>query len=263
MAIFPDQLGKKIDIAKPPRRIVSLVPSQTELLAYLELDKEVIGITKFCVHPGSWFQSKQKIGGTKALHIDQIKALAPGLVIANKEENLAEEIYEIEKDFPVWTSDVKDIESAFQMMSAIGEITGKESKAVELINSIKNSFKGLETFQPFTACYLIWRDPYMTVGSDCFIHAMMALAGFKNVYADQTRYPSSSISEIKDRNPDLVLLSSEPFPFQDKHREELKSAGINSRILPVDGEMFSWYGSRMLFAADYFRKLRKQMIDEG
>src|ERR1700741_3198050 len=107
---FIDQTGRKISIPQIPQRIISLVPSQTELLFDLGLDKEVVGITKFCVHPPEWFQTKTRVGGTKQLKIDLIKQLQPDLIIANKEENVKEQIEELEKHFPVWISDVNNLE---------------------------------------------------------------------------------------------------------------------------------------------------------
>src|SRR6478609_8135245 len=200
MPIFTDQLGRKMKIPESPKRIISLVPSQTELLFDLGLDQEIIAITKFCVHPEQWFRSKTRIGGTKTVKIDMIASLQPDLIIANKEENVKEQLEQLEKIAPVWISDIQDIPGAFEMMQSIGIITGKEQEATTLINQIKKEFSTLEQQNPFKkiyrAAYLIWKDPYMAAGGDTFINDMMQLSGWQNVLADQMRYPLITTEEL-------------------------------------------------------------------
>jgi ABC-type Fe3+-hydroxamate transport system substrate-binding protein len=259
LKFFRDQLGREIQISFPPKKIISVVPSQTELLFDLGLDEEVIGITKFCIHPSTWFRTKTRVGGTKQLHIDQIISLQPDLIIANKEENVEEQINELAKHFPVWISDIKTLEDAYEMMHAVGEMLGQNKKAQDLVERIKSSISGLQSTNSKSCAYLIWQNPLMTVGSDTFIHHMLGLAGFKNVFADRTRYPEITIEEIQQRNPEFILLSSEPFPFKQKHADELKQQLPNSKIIFVDGEMFSWYGSQLLKAPEYFRSLKTSL----
>jgi ABC-type Fe3+-hydroxamate transport system substrate-binding protein len=258
MQTFTDQVSRQIALLQTPARIISLVPSQTELLYDLDLRDEVVGITKFCVHPAEWFRSKTRIGGTKQLHIDKIHQLKPDLIIANKEENVKDQVEELALHYPVWISDVNDLTGVYEMIRQVGAMTGKSNKAGLIVNNIKDSFTALTTndSRP-TTIYLIWRDPYMTVGGDTFIHAMMDIAGFENVYGDHTRYPEIAIEDIRAKNPKLLLLSSEPFPFKQKHIEELQLHLPNTLIILVDGEMFSWYGSRLLKAATYFKDLNK------
>src|SRR5690606_29137938 len=153
-----------------PARIVSLVPSQTELLYDLGLDDEVIAITKFCVHPQEWFRNKQRIGGTKNIHLSEIIRLQPDLVIANKEENVKEQITALGERFPVYVSDIRSITDAYKMIDTIGRLTAKEKEATELIKDINNEMEKLRRLDPARTCvYLIWKDPYMTVGGDTFI----------------------------------------------------------------------------------------------
>ncbi|HRX94690.1 MAG TPA: helical backbone metal receptor [Chitinophagaceae bacterium] len=258
--LFTDQTGQTIDLPAIPRRIISLVPSQTELLADLGLDKEVTGITKFCVHPKEWFHNKTRIGGTKQLHVEKIKELQPDLIIANKEENVKEQIEELSTHFPVWISDVNDLASAYQVMQQIGAMTNKELKANKIIAEIKHQFQRLTTpdYRLRTA-YLIWQKPYMTIGSDTFIHSMLHVAGFNNIFADQQRYPEISMEEIKSVDPEILLLPSEPFPFKEIHASELQKQLPNTKIILVDGELFSWYGSRLLKAPAYFEHLQKEI----
>jgi ABC-type Fe3+-hydroxamate transport system substrate-binding protein len=233
-----------------------LVPSQTELLYQLGLDEEVIGITKFCVHPQQWFLNKTKTGGTKSIHIEQVKSLQPDLIIANKEENVKEQVDELAVQFPVWTSDISNLQQALQMIEAIGAITGTLAKAQSMISAINKRFAQLPVRQTgIRTAYLIWQNPYMTIGGDTFIHDMLTRCGFENIFADQQRYPVTSLETIKNSNCQLLLLSSEPFPFKQRHLEELQKQLPSTKIILTDGEMFSWYGSRLLLAAEYFRSL--------
>ena len=261
MPVFKDQTGRSITLNKTPQRIISLVPSQTELLYDLGLHGEVIGITKFCVHPKEWFHSKTRVGGTKQLRIDIIDQLQPDLIIANKEENLKEQIEELEKHYPVWVSDVHNLDDAVCMITDIGGMINKEKKATLMIDGIKNSFSQLKTtLPPLRSCYFIWREPYMTIGADTFIHSMMEAAGFENIFKDHARYPELSIEELSIQCPQLILLSSEPFPFKQKHIDELQPQLPGIKIILVDGEMFSWYGSRLLKSPGYFLKLRSDLL---
>jgi len=258
MPVFTDQLGRTIELKQTPNRIISLVPSQTELLYDLGLDTEVIGITKFCVHPDKWFRTKTKVGGTKQLHIEKIKKLKPDLIIANKEENVKKQIEELEKHFPVWISDVNNLNDALYMIEAVGQIVSKKNEAEFLIKKIESAFSELKAPNiKLQTCYLIWKDPYMTVGGDTFINNMMEHAGFKNLLENKTRYPEVTIAELQTANCQLLLLSSEPYPFAQKHIDELHTQLPNTKIILVDGEMFSWYGSRLLKAPAYFIQLQK------
>lgn len=258
MTMYTDQTGNSIALETTPRRIVSLVPSQTELLYYLGLDERVLGITKFCVHPETWFRNKTRIGGPKAVNIERVKALGPDLIIANKEENLKQDVDELAKQFPVWTSDIGNLQQALQMITAIGAITGTADKATALVQQVKQQFDALRTASDtrLRTAYLIWQEPYMTVGGDTFIHDMLTRCGFNNMFAQQQRYPVTSIEELKQRGCQLLLLSSEPFPFQQKHLHALQEQLPGITILLVDGEMFSWYGSRLLLATAYFQELK-------
>ena len=183
MHAFTDQISHSIFLENTPKRIISLVPSQTELLFDLGLDEQVVGITKFCVHPAKWFYPKKRIGGTKRLHIDVIHQLQPDLIIANKEENVKEQVEELASHYPVWTSDITGLSSACEMIEQIGLITGKWEKAKNLISTINEKFAQLpSTNNKPATCYLIWNDPYMTIGGDTFIHSMLEAAGFENIF---------------------------------------------------------------------------------
>jgi ABC-type Fe3+-hydroxamate transport system substrate-binding protein len=259
MFVFRDQLNRTITLDGLPKRIVSLVPSQTELLSDLGLDEEIVGITKFCVHPLHWFRSKAKVGGTKKVNIAAVASLYPDLIIANREENVKEQIEKLESIAPVWISNIANLEDAKQMIISVGEMTGKKEAAISLTNRIQKNFEVLRSHVeknkfPSTA-YLIWKKPYMTIGGDTFIHDMLRLGGFENVFGDSSRYPTTSIEELKSKNTELILLSTEPYPFRQEHIDELAKELPGAKILLVDGEMFSWYGSRLQYAASYIEDL--------
>lgn len=254
--IVKDQLGREIELSFPPFRIVSLVPSQTELLHDLGLDNEVIGITKFCVHPESWFRSKTHVGGTKKLNLAKIAALNPDLIIANKEENTQSEIDWLAKRFPVWISDIITLEDALQMIISVGEITNRAQQAAFIEDKIRSSFSSLTFTKRRSVLYLIWKDPIMAAGRNTFIHQMLEKAGFENSITNpESRYPELSDEEINNLNPDIVLLSSEPFPFKGKHTAALKQRFPSLTFKEVNGELFSWYGSRLLKSVKYFEGL--------
>lgn len=253
------------DLSCLPKRIISLVPSQTELLYDLGLDAETVGITKFCVHPQSWFKTKERVGGTKKINIAKIHQLKPDLIIANKEENVKEQVEELAQHYPVWLTDVNNLQDALQMIDDIGELTGKQTEAKILSLDINKGFAELEKLktqnQKLKTAYFIWQKPYMTVGGDTFINNMLQYCGFENIFANKERYPEVSIAELQtapDSNRDqLLLLSSEPYPFKQKHIDDLGRQLPGTKIVLVDGEFFSWYGSRLLKAPEYFKKLLK------
>lgn len=259
MPVFRDQLNRKVELSGIPKRIISVVPSQTELLFYIGLNAEVIGVTKFCVHPGDKVNSIAKVGGTKRLDIEKIRLLAPDIIIANKEENDRLQVEELMNICPVWISDISDFDSALQMIQCIGDITGRSKQATILCREINNHFNGIKLpLITLKVAYLIWRKPYMLAGKNTFIDCMLQRCGFKNAIESE-RYPEIDAGGIIAANPDVIFLSSEPYPFTQKHIEEFKVLLPNARIILVDGEMFSWYGSRLLYAPTYFEQLISEL----
>ena len=255
MPVFRDQLNRDVKLPGLPKRIISIVPSQTELLFYLGLDARVIGVTKFCIHPSEKVKSIVKIGGTKQLDIGKIRLLNPDLIIANKEENDRFQVEELMNICPVWISDIFDLDSALQMINGIGDVTGRPEQASELCNEINHLFNVVKL--PSTklkVAYLIWRKPYMLAGKETFIDCMLQICGLNNV-ADVERYPKVDADNLITANPDLVFLSSEPYPFGEKHKKEFEAILPGAKVVLVDGEMFSWYGSRLLYAPMYFKQL--------
>ncbi len=308
---FTDQTGYEFELKKKPVNIVSLVPSQTELLFDLGLDDEVTGITKFCIHPPHWKNTKTIVGGTKKIRMKKIQSLHPDLIIANKEENTKEEIEYLRQHYPVYTSDINDLEEALKMISDVGIIVDKKEAADSIVEQIRKSFELLHISEnpgdvsenvkervnefksrsnqnnnttnsgknhqhdstkllnnQFRVAYLIWRNPYMTAGSNTFIHSMIEACGWKNALENFPRYPEVQLNldsaihmnETPDlSSADIILLSSEPYPFAQKHIDEIQSFLPGKVILLVDGEMFSWYGSRLLKSAAYFNSLNEQI----
>ena len=253
--MIQDQMKREVKLSAFPLRIISLVPSQTELLHYLGLENEVIGITKFCIHPTEWYRSKERIGGTKSLDIEKIRNLKPDLIIGNKEENEYADIKSVSEIAPVWMSDIFNLDNAIEMISSIGEITNKVKEAEKLTLKIRDGFESFNGIQKNkSVLYFIWNEPMMLAGENTFIDAMLQKCGLINL-AGGDRYPEASGAE----SPDYVFLSSEPYPFAEKHRSEFKKVYPKAQIVLVDGEYFSWYGSRLKDAPDYFKKLLTQL----
>jgi ABC-type Fe3+-hydroxamate transport system substrate-binding protein len=255
VTVFHDQLNNRIQLSGVPRRIVSLVPSQTELLYTLGLNTAVTGITKFCIHPEGWLQSKTIIGGTKNFHFEVIDQLNPDLIIGNKEENYKEGIEKLQEKYPVWISDIVTLPDAFAMIKSIGELTGTYEKANALCDSIQQQFYNIKQTTPRKVLYLIWRQPWMAAGSNTFIHTIIEKIGLKNCLENSHRYPELADSDIQSLAPEYIFLSSEPYPFKDRHKAELEALCPAAKVVLVDGEMFSWYGSRLLEAPAYFNTL--------
>ena len=254
-----DQMGREVTFIFPPRRIVSLVPSQTELLIDLGLKENLVGITNFCVHPLGLKNEKTIVGGTKTLDIQKIIDLQPNIIFANKEENSQAQIEELQGVLPVWLSDIVTFEDALKMIQDIGDCCDKSLKANTLCNEIILKYQKLQPvfqadFQAKKVAYFIWRKPYMAAANGTYIDEMLKKIGFCNIFSEKNRYPIISAEEVANLELDFIFLSSEPFPFKEKHIAEFQKLCPNATVKIVDGEMFSWYGSRMLKAADYFEK---------
>ena len=264
MKTLQDQLGTTHTFATSPLRIVSLVPSQTELLYDLGLENRIIGITKFCVHPYHLKPTKVIIGGTKQVNFDKITALAPDIIIANKEENTEEMVNQLRKIAPVWVTDIATLDDNYDMIAQFGELFDCRIESRKITDKIRNAAAGFAGFMNDVperrAAYFIWREPYMAAGAGTFINEMMKLNKFINIYGSQGRYPEVELRKIRiDGDPDLVLLSSEPYPFKEEHAFEFGRFTHHAKTIFVDGEMFSWYGSRLLKAFQYFTSLQNRL----
>ncbi|NOS56065.1 MAG: ABC transporter substrate-binding protein, partial [Cyclobacteriaceae bacterium] len=208
----------------------------------------------FCVHPPEWFKGLPKVGGTKNFRFDVIDQLSPDLIIGNKEENYLAGISVLQAKYPVWMTDVSSYQEALQTIVAVGALTDKEQQAASLRNEIEARLQKLTLKTPRRVLYLIWRQPWMAAGKGTFIDSMLSKIGLVNV-VEETRYPTFSEAQLQQLQPELIYLSSEPYPFKQEHIRELQTVVPKAEVTLVDGELFSWYGSRMLLAPDYFASL--------
>ncbi len=248
---FQDQLGTTVELANEPQRIVSLVPSQTELLFDLGLDEKIVGVTKFCTDPPAKVADVTRIGGTKKFDFGRIDALAPDLILGNKEENYQDGIERLRAQYPVWMSDIYDLDDALRMIEQVASMVGAGERGQTLSRTVRERFWSLDERMagrpvPRRAVYFIWRKPYMVVGGNNFIDHLMRRAGLGNVFSDLERYPQVTAAQVADARPEVLLLSSEPFPFTQAHRDEFQSMVADADVRLVDGTLFSWYGSRLL-----------------
>lgn len=264
MKIIKDQIGREITLKSTPKRIVSLVPSQTELLYDLALENELVGITQFCVHPFHLKSTKTIVGGTKKVDYEKIKELNPDFILCNKEENAYDMLPELEKIAPTYFSDINTINNAIDFILHLGSILNRRTESDNLAHKIEyklNDFKNFIKDKPARkVAYFIWANPWMVAGNDTFINEMLQLNKFENIYDHMSRYPKINIQKLRwEGDPEVIILSSEPYKFEDKHAMELGS--FTNRAITVfgDGEMFSWPGSRLLLAFDYFKKLHEKL----
>lgn len=187
-----DQLGHIVHLPVPAKRIVSLVPSQTELLFDLGLDDAIVGITKFCTYPEEKVRHKTVVGGTKNFRLELIAQLEPDLIIGNREENDQEGIARLREKYPVWMSDIVTLDDALRMIRSVGHLTNRSSEASQLAHRIRLAFQSLvievsRLVTPRSVAYLIWREPYMAVASGTFIDSMLAYCGLDNVFSPLRR----------------------------------------------------------------------------
>ena len=264
MKTIKDQLGREISLKTSPKRIISLVPSQTELLCDLALENELIGITKFCVHPYHLKSTKTIVGGTKKVDFEKIKALNPDFILCNKEENTYDFLPELEKIAPTYFSDVNSIQDSIHLISDLGFLLNRRTESVNLIAKINFKLNDFNIFikdKPVRkVAYFIWANPWMVAGNDTYINELLKLNKFENIYSNMSRYPKIEINKIRhDGDPEVIILSSEPYSFKDEHAMEIGNYTNRSITVFGDGELFSWFGSRLLLSFDYFKKLHEKL----
>lgn len=261
--VLQDRLQRSIQLHGVPKRIVSLVPSQTELLCDLGLEQSIVGVTKFCVHPNHLIKEKTIVGGTKQVHLDRIKALQPDIILCNKEENTQEIVEACKAITAVHVSDIFTINDTLELVSMYGDMFSVKEKATAISHAIQveaTSFKEWVQDKPVkNVVYFIWKKPWMVAANNTFINYLLSINNFKNSFGDLSRYPEITLDN-EDVTVDYVLLSSEPYPFKEKHKKDLKNFFPNAKICLVDGEMFSWYGSRLIKAFRYFKTLHQDYL---
>ena len=253
-----DQMGRPVDLIAPAKRIVSLVPSQTELLFAIGAGDSVVGLTKFCTEPPDKVGAVAKVGGTKQFDFDAIAALRPDLIIGNKEENYLEGIEQLAQDYPVWLSDMVTLEESLEMIRALGVLSGQAGNAANMASNIEADFATLKDVGSgnVDVAYFIWQKPFMVAGGGTFINEILKHGGMSNVFSNQDRYPEVTMEMLRESTAEVILLSSEPFPFRQKHLEFFQSELPNKQIELVDAMPFSWYGSQLLRTPAYLRELR-------
>ena len=259
--IIEDQMGREIEILNKAFNVVSLVPSITELLVYWKQKYRLRGVTSFCPNP---FGKVYSIGGTKNPNLLDIMDIEPDLIIANKEENRKEDIELIAKHFPTYISNINKLEDVYVMMKDLGKIFKQEERAQSLFKEISESMRKFEFGHGWKrkALYFVWRKPMMIAGGNTFIDDMIERAGFKNIGREVgDRYPEITKDRIAELQPDVILLSSEPYRFNKVHRDELKDLIPLENIVFVDAKYFSWYGSRLRGSAAYFTELYENQFN--
>ncbi|HIP49365.1 MAG TPA: cobalamin-binding protein [Lutibacter sp.] len=264
--IFKDALNRKIELPKTPQRIISLVPSLTELLHDIGLEKNIVGITKYCVHPSHYLLTKKRVGGTKKVKFQDVKDLKPDFILCSKEENTPEMVSELEKIAPVYVSDVNSLEDALQLIRELGVLFDRRTQTEHIIDKINFQLKEFENsvkdISPRKAAYFIWANPWMVAGSKTFIDDMLRICKFENAYAAQERYPKININTIKIKSKaTLLLFSSEPYDFSDDEVFEVLRKNRKTMTIYVDGQFFSWYGSRLIKAFDHFKDIHKRIAE--
>ncbi|MEX2477136.1 MAG: helical backbone metal receptor [Gracilimonas sp.] len=243
----------------PYQKIISLVPSLTELLIDLGLKDQLIGRTRFCIHPEKDIKEIKIVGGTKNPRLEKIIELEPDFILANKEENRKEDIEVLQKYTEVYVTDIETIEDALLEISSLGEILGMKKAAKKIVSKTTSLLTEMPNEEELSVAYFIWKDPWMTVGNDTYIHHVLRRYNLYNVYESDSRYPKTDLDELASRNPDLILLSSEPYPFKEKHIAEIRKTCPDSKIELVNGEWFSWYGSRMIKAFEKLNDWRTKL----
>mgnify|MGYP000459528804 CR=1 FL=1 len=256
-----DQLNRAIQFKETPKRIISLVPSQTELLCDLGLEGSLVGVTKFCTHPHYIKSNVVVVGGTKQIQLKKLQALQPDIILCNKEENTKAIVESCESICNVHISDIYTFKDNLELITQYGCIFKKEKEALNIIEELRGEISIFNDFiqnkPTFKVAYFIWRKPWMVAGNKTFINHILQLNKFENIYSKEERYPKIELSESHLNNcVEVVFLSSEPYPFNEVHKIELQKFYPNATIVLVDGEMFSWYGSRLRKAFKYFKKLR-------
>lgn len=245
--------------ANSPQRIVSLVPSLTEFLFDIGLENEVVGVTRFCIHPKQAMEKCAVIGGTKDPNIEKIRTLQPTLIIANKEENVESHIRECEEFCDVLVTDISCIASSFSELRRISMSTFREVETEKMLINAQSFLDEIPNFPILKVAYFIWRKPWMVSGGDTFISDVLRIFHLENVFSHKIRYPDISLSEVKDA--DVILLSSEPYAFKQKHECDFREAGVLAPVHLVDGEWFSWYGSRFVSSLPKILEWRKNLVD--
>jgi iron complex transport system substrate-binding protein len=255
-----DHLNRTIECVFPPQRIISLCPSITETLFALGLADQIVGKTRYCIHPEEGVKRVKNVGGTKTVREDVIHALNPDLILAEKEENTKEMVESLARKNPVFVANVENWRDALNLIRDLGRLTDREERAFHLAGEIESMMQNLPRTNGRKVAYLIWKNPYMVAGNHTYIHSLLEHCGFVNVFRDhESRYPVVSEEDLQRTAPEFLFMSTEPFPFAESHRAEMQARFPQIKVMRVDGEIFSWHGARMRKLPDYLKQLIREM----
>jgi len=251
-----DDLSRTIRLEAPARRIVSLVPSITETLFALGAGERIAGITDYCIHPEDQVRAKPKMGGTKSFSVRRILDLEPDLILANAEENRKHQVDALEQaGLKVFVTFPKTIDGCLKMIADAAALTDTSEAAQAILASIKRSRSDARkrtSDPPARVLCPIWKDPYMTINRDTFVDDVIRSCGGRNIFEDSPeRYPKFSLAEAARRQPEIVILPTEPYHFTEVDIPGIEEMGDavpacrSHRIYVVEGELLSWYGPRL------------------
>lgn len=253
---YVDALERPLEVKSKPKRIVSLVPSLTEALFLFGLDDAVAGVTSFCVEPKEAVAAKPKVGGTKTLNVPRVLELKPDLVVASAEENRKEDIQAlINEGLSVFVTLPRTVAEAIDMLEQLAEMTRAGREAGRIVKEARSALAELavanQEVEPVRTFCPIWRSPWMTVGPGSYVHDFVTVCGGANIFEwRQDRYPRIELTEMAERDPEVVLLPDEPYRFSEKHLPEITAfrdvrAVQDGRIYLVEGKHLCWYGPRI------------------
>jgi ABC-type Fe3+-hydroxamate transport system substrate-binding protein len=263
---WSDALGKPHGRYSGSPRIVSLVPSLTELLVALDLAEALVGRTGFCIHPRQVVRRIPKLGGTKGFRIDKLRELKPTHVLVNIDENRREEVEALADFVPhLIVTHPLTVGDNLDLYRLLGGVFGREQRAEVLCDAFEREWAALNVLAAGLArqqvVYLIWREPWLSVARDTYISRMLAAAGWDTLPLESpVRYPEIDLPALAG-DAEIVFLSSEPYPFREQHVRQLTKQLPGTRSSLIDGEMVSWYGSRAIHGLKYLRELRTRLAD--
>ncbi len=258
-----DDLGRTFSFKKPPRRIISLCPSVSETLLDLGLEGFLAGRTDYCIHPQNKIESIPGVGGPKSVSIQLLQSLCPDIIIAVKEENDKKTLENLAAlNYKCFIFDVNNFSDALNMIEKIGVIFNVEDRAQTMTEGIKKGFEGIgQVLKKLNFIYMTWSSPYIAAGTGNYINSLITGLGFNNCLSKHiNRYVRLSLGELKKLSPDIVFLPSEPYNYTLYDKLKFEKIFPSARAVLVDGEMFCWYGSRMLKAAPYIKNLIKEIM---
>ena len=252
---FHDASGATFKLPAPPRRIVSLVPSITETLFALGAGDDVVGCTIYCREPADGVAGKTRVGGEKNPRLDVIRDLGPDLVLANVEENVREHVDTLRGwGVPVYVCYPRTVAEGIRLVRELGEVTARTRRGGELAEELGAALDAVQAASGARRARVfcpIWRQPYMTINRDTYVHDMLAVCGADNVFAERAeRYPVVELAAVAAAAPDVIVLPDEPYRFRRAHLPDFSPhaempAVRDGRVHFIDGKLLTWYGPRI------------------